>query len=122
MNQAFVMNGYFWHVYFVNPSSSLLIDRTCSRRVATTDANTLCIYLSEELRDGFLKTVLIHELGHAAMFSYGLLSVIHSFVRPSQWIEAEEWICNFIANYGDEIFNIANDILSPSLYLPRYSA
>lgn len=124
MSRAFVMNGYFWRVSFVAMNSSYLIDRTGSRRVATTDPDTLCIYLSDELKgaNSFLRTVLVHELGHAAMFSYGLLPAIHSFVKPDQWIEAEEWVCNFIADYGDGIFNIANSILSPPLRLPRYSA
>lgn len=122
MNKIFTMNGYLWRVLFVTPESDLLIDRTGSRRVATTDANTLCIYLSSELKGEFLRKVLVHELGHAVMFSYDLLSAVHSFVRPNQWVEAEEWMCNFIADYGDRIFNIANTILSPSYYLPRYSA
>lgn len=122
MNSGFVMNGYFWHVWAVDPRSDLLVDRTGSRRVATTDINTLCIYLSSELKAGFLRTVLIHELGHAAMVSYGLLEAIHDFVHPDKWIEAEEWVCNFVADYGDDIFDIANSILSPSYRLPRYSA
>lgn len=55
---------------------------------------------------------MVHELGHAAMFSYNLLPAIHRFVKPNRWIEAEEWVCNFIADYGDDILDIADSILS----------
>lgn len=46
------------------------------------------------------------------MFSYGLLPAIHSFVKSQHWLEAEEWVCNFIADYGDEVLAIADHILS----------
>ena len=107
-------------ICYVEPTNSYLIDRTGELRVATADPNTLCVYLSKDLKGDFLRTVLLHELGHVSMFSYGLLPAIHSFVKPSRWIEAEEWVCNFIADYGEEILNIANHILAPdsSFYLP----
>ena len=120
---TFFINGYLWRVCYVNPNDPYLVDRTNSLRVATTDPSRYCVYLSSELSGDFLRTVLVHELGHAVMFSYGLLPAIHSFVKPDHWIEAEEWVCNFVADYGDGIFDIANDILSTnSFYLPRYSA
>lgn len=105
------MNGYLWRIRYVDPYSEYLIDRTGNLRVATTDFNTRCLYLSNELSGDFLRTVLIHELGHVTMISYDLLPIIHGFVKPSRWIEAEEWVCNFIADYGDEVIFIANNIL-----------
>lgn len=45
------------------------------------------------------------------MISYGLVDDIRRMVRPEYWIEMEEWVCNFIADYGYEIFKIANNIL-----------
>lgn len=108
----FSINGYLWIVSFVSNTSPYLIDRTGRLAVATTDPSLKCIFLSDELYGSFLRTVLLHELGHVTMFSYGLLPVIHDFVKPSKWIEAEEWVCNFIADYGDEVFKIASDILS----------
>lgn len=105
------MNGYLWRIYYVDPHDERLVDRTHNLRVATTDFNTCCLYLSNELSGDFLRTVFIHELGHVTMFSYNLLPAIHIFVTPEKWIEAEEWVCNFIADYGDEVLFIANDIL-----------
>ena len=107
----FYMNGYRWQVIFVDPEDSRLMDRTETQRVATTDPNTLCIYLSDELEEPFLRTVLAHELSHCVMFSYGLLHDIHMMVDPRYWIRAEEWICNFLANYGERIFSLTNEIL-----------
>ena len=58
-----------------------------------------------------LTRVLIHELGHCAIFSFDLLDDIHRMVHPRYWLEAEELVCNFIADYGMKIFSIAYKIL-----------
>ena len=105
------MNGYMWRIVYVSPHSPYLIDRTNQMRIATTDPNTLCIYLSSDLEGELLTTVLLHELGHCVIFSYGLLDDIHSVVDRNYWIEAEEWICNFIADYGQQVFRIKQKIL-----------
>lgn len=109
--ESFLMNGYLWRVKFVKPESEFLVDRTNNLRVATTDPITRCIYLSNQLTGDFLNTVLLHELGHCVMFSYGLLKEIHSIVDPEDWIDVEEWVCNFIADYGLKIFETAYDVL-----------
>lgn len=108
--RSFLMNGYIWHVLFVHPESDLLIDRTGNARVATTDPTTLCIYISHDLYGDFLDRVLIHELGHCALFSFDLLADIHRMVYKEYWIEAEEFICNFIADYGRLIFSIYGEM------------
>lgn len=105
------MNGYLWHVKFVPPSAPELVDRTNTLTVATTDPDTQCIYLSEALEGQFLNRVLLHELGHVVMLSYGLILSIRNRLPQHMWIEAEEWCCNLIADYGGEIFARAHDIL-----------
>lgn len=117
----FTMNGYLWHVVRVNPNSSFLIDRSGSRRVATTDPSTLSVYLSDELQGSFLVTVLLHELGHCVMVSYDLIDDIQRAVRPEYWTEAEEWICNIIADHGRQIFSIAYQTLGQQAweYIPH---
>lgn len=55
--------------------------------------------------------MLLHELGHATMVSYGMLPELHRMMRPAYWIEAEEWICNLLADYGAMIFWKASDQL-----------
>lgn len=85
----------------------MLYDRTGKLTVATTDPVSHTVYLSTKLRGQFLMRVFIHELGHCVMVSYDLIDQIHRMVKPEYWIEAEEWICNFIADYGITIFSIA---------------
>ena len=51
-----------------------------------------------------MSTVLIHELGHCVIFSFNLQYDIHKVVKEDYWLEAEEWLCNFIAGYGRLIF------------------
>lgn len=108
---SFYMNGYLWRVLFVNPDNPMLVDRTNTLRVATTDPTSNCIYISNALSGSLRMRVLVHELGHCAIFSFHLLPAIHRMVRTEFWIEAEEWICNFIADYGMTIFEAAYDIL-----------
>lgn len=108
---SFSMNGYFWNVQFVEANSPMLMDRTGKRAFATTDPRSHKVYLSNVLHGDFLMKVLIHELGHCALVSYDLLDDIHRMVKPEYWIEAEEWACNLLADYGFKIFSIAFDIL-----------
>lgn len=114
---SFYMNGYLWHVYFIDPYNDLLVDRTNTLRVATTDPKTSSIFLSIYLQGDFLRHVLTHELGHCVMFSYHLLDDIHRMVHPKYWVEAEEWVCNFIADYSFDVLNIVNWILGDSNYI-----
>ena len=89
----------------------MLIDRSGENRVATTDPASRKIFLSRELHGAFLRKVLSHELGHVAMVSYGLLPDIHRMSYPRDWIEIEEWICNFIADYGQENASLVTSLL-----------
>lgn len=55
--------------------------------------------------------VLIHEICHCVLYSYGLLYDIHKAVKKDYWILAEEWICNFLYDYGLEAQQIGIDML-----------
>lgn len=108
---SFAMGGDVWRVSFVDHESRLLIDRTGHLRVATTDPETNTVYLSKELSGDMLVRVLIHEMGHCAMVSYGLMNELHRLVKPWKRVEAEEWVCNFLADYGMRIFERARRVL-----------
>ena len=116
----FRLNGILWQIIFVPPNSSYLIDRTGQHTVATTDPLTQCIYLSSDLTGDFKTRVIIHEIGHCALFSFNLLSAIHSLVPPSEWVIAEEWVCNLFADYGLYIFNALYDVIGEEIwqYIP----
>ena len=43
------MNGYLWHIAFVNPGSAKLVDRTGVSTLATTDPTVMRIYISDVL-------------------------------------------------------------------------
>lgn len=105
------MNGDIWHVEIVDPRNPKLVDRTHALRVATTDPKDFTVYLSKDLSGQFLMRVFTHELGHCVMYSYGLIDEIHRMTYPEYWIDAEEWVCNFLADYGYRVFQIAYSIL-----------
>lgn len=111
MLNSFVMNGLLWNVRFTNPNNPILVDRTNTFTCAVTDPATMTIYLADNLRGAFLNRVLLHELGHVTMFSYGFVDDIHRMCKKAYWIEAEEWVCNFLANYSGMIISVAKDIM-----------
>ncbi len=53
----------------------------------------------------------------AALFSYELLPDIHKAVKRQYWMEAEEWVCNFIADYGMRIFSIAYEVMGEDAWM-----
>lgn len=109
--QTFYVNGILWCIIFVAPNNPELVDRTGELRVATTNPMKHVVFLARTLHGDFLRTVLIHELGHVAMISYGMLPEIHSMTKPQYWIEMEEYICNIIADKGTTLIDIADSIL-----------
>ena len=111
MIDEFYMNGLHWRIRFVNPNSDILIDRTLSKTVAVTDPDTMTIYLSNKLHGEFLTRVVLHELSHAMMISYGYLEQIHKYCKKRHWVDMEELIANLIAQQAKEIFERAYDIV-----------
>lgn len=105
------INNQSWGVESVSPDSPVLIDRTGVFRVATTDPSRRMIFLSNRLEGDFRVRVLLHELSHVVLFAYGLTDAIHRYVNPRDWIMAEEWVCNFMADYGRTVFQAAYDTL-----------
>ena len=111
MIDEFYMNGLRWKVRFVDPDNDILIDRTLAKTVGVTDPDTMTIYLSNKLRESFLTTVVLHELSHAMMISYGYLEQIHRYCKKRYWVDMEELIANLIAQQAKEIFQRAYDIV-----------
>lgn len=101
------MNGLSWRIIVTDQNDPMLVDRTYKRTVGTTDPISQTVYISNQIYGDFFIKVLIHELGHCAMISFGLIEQIQRMIKPEYQIEAEEWICNFLADYGFGIFSIA---------------
>lgn len=98
----FTMNGYQWDVVFVRSNSPELQRSDGSITVGMTDWNKRTVFLSNALRGAFLRKVFIHEVCHVACFSYGI----------SIDIDQEEFLCDFIATYGDEIFGVVDNLFA----------
>lgn len=93
----------------------MLIDRSGHTVVASTDPISRTIYLVNGLNGDFYIRVLLHELGHCTMVAYGLIDEIHQIIPERYWIDVEEWICNYLADYGRLIFEIARSIMGEDL-------
>lgn len=118
----FIMNGILWHLKTVPYYSTELMDRTGNMTLATTDPVTNTIFLSDSVSGYMKKKVIAHEMGHAACVSYGLISVIRECCKSSRCIEMEEFICNFVADYGEEIFERTYEMMGDDAlyYMPGY--
>lgn len=111
MLRQFYMNGDLWRVQFVPPQDDVLIDRTGKRTLAVSDYSTMLISIADNIHGELLNRVFIHELGHCVMFSYGLLQELHRMVKKRHWVDAEEFVCNILADYGHFVIRTARDIL-----------
>lgn len=109
--RGFAVNGYWWKVRKVGSGSQKLVDRTGLRCLATTDPDEMTVWIDESISGDMLDRVLVHEIGHCVIWSYDLIGELHRMVRPSHWVEAEEWVCNFVADYGLMIFESARAVL-----------
>lgn len=120
MKAKFKMGADTWTLSTCAPSSSVLIDRTGVRTVAVTDPQAKMVWLSSALSGDFKRRVLLHELGHCAMISFGLIDDIHNLTDPDEWIPVEEWCCNFLADYGKYILKAFGNLIGDQIwdYLP----
>lgn len=73
--------------------------------------NPNTIMKQKNLHGELLNRVFIHELGHCVMFSYGLLPELHRMIKKRYWVDAEEFICNILADYSHFVIGTARDIL-----------
>lgn len=117
------MNGLRWKLIPVEPGEKHLLDKSGARRLAATDLAAQEIYYNKMyFRDNVFESIhssmqfhptagdlgiriIVHEIGHCAIYSYNLLYDIHKVVKEEYWAEAEEWLCNYLCDYGMLIFN-----------------
>lgn len=97
----FSINGTMWQVQYKNSNSGELKRSDNVSALGVTDRNTHTIYLSNALQGFMQRKVLIHEVCHAICMSYDVYLPI----------EQEEILCDFVATYGDEVFDIVDMIL-----------
>lgn len=69
--------------------------------LGVTDKEKMCVFLYAGLRGNLLRKVLMHEIGHVYMFSYGY------YIPPEQ----EEFVCSFLDMYADMIVSDTNYVI-----------
>ena len=111
MLRQIYMKGDLWRVQVVPSQDDVLIDRTGSRTLGVSDYSTHIISIANNLHGELLNRVFIHELGHCVMFSYGLLPELHRMIKKRYWVDAEEFVCNILADYGQFVIRTTRDIL-----------
>ena len=94
------INGINWYMIRERSDSPILMRSDGSITVGMCDRETQTIYISDALHGRFLRKVLLHEICHSAMFSYGI----------NMSVEKEELFCDLLSTYGDEIIAITDSV------------
>lgn len=115
-----VINGDVWRVARVPVGDPSLIDRTGNARLATTDAKTMTIYVSKDVKPPLLDKVVLHEVSHAVTVSYGLLEPLRAKLPPYLWVDVEEWAAQLVENHALEASHVAAQALGRPLCVGGY--
>ena len=98
----FEINGIIWQVAIVSPNHPALKMPNGNYAIGCCNTDNKTIYLSEEVWSNALqRELLIHEVAHAAIASYGY-DLSH---------KEEEFVATFIHSHIDEILAIVNSLL-----------
>ena len=98
----FEINGVIWQVVVVSPNHPMLKMPNGTWAIGCCNPNTQTIYLSEEVASSqLLRELLIHEVAHAAIASYG-------YKLPHN---CEEFLAIFIHTHIDEILAIVDTLI-----------
>lgn len=104
------LNGDIWGVERVYSDDPMLTMPNGVQTLGVTDNNVKMIFIDRFLRGPLLRKVLIHEITHAWMFSYG-------YSLP---VDQEEFVCDFIASNADDIITKADELICTGVC--RYAA
>ena len=96
------INGKTWYIRLVQSDSPMLMRSDGSYTVGMCYRTTQTIYISDLLQGKFLRKVLIHEVCHSAMCSYGI----------DMSVEQAELFCDLVSTYGAEIIGIVDSIFN----------
>lgn len=96
----FVIKGDSWRLQFVRPNDTRLEKEDGTLTLGVTDNATKTVYVNDSLNDYMTQKVISHELVHVACFEYGYV--------VSR--ETEEYISDFLASYGREIFRVVDEL------------
>ena len=91
----FIINNIMWQIVFVPSDSNKLMRSDGSISLAVTDFNDKTVYVSDDVKNGYLRKVMAHELCHCFCFSYNIYMPI----------QQEEYLADWISLYGAEKFS-----------------
>jgi len=97
-----------WRIVEVSPTDYHLMRNDCSFTLGCCNNYEKTIYVSDSLNYAKYKHVITHELCHAFIFE----------LEIDIPISEEERLCNMIADYGNDIVEIA-DLLSAEMEKAR---
>ena len=98
------VNNTTWYIQKVAPNSFDLMRSDGCYTLGVTDNSVKTIYINRNLNDFMFEKVLTHEICHVFCFEYNL----------EFSIDFEEKLCDFVATYGRNIFEIVDEILQKS--------
>lgn len=97
----FTVNGKEWQLSFVEPTNTMLIRSDKVFTLGVTDNNYQTVFINNQLKGKLLDKVVCHELVHVFSFSYDM----------DIPIDTEEIVADFLATYGRNVFNVADELL-----------
>ena len=97
----FTINGVKWQIRLVTPNSNYLKRSDGTITLGVTDNELKTVFINRNLSDFMFQKVLTHEITHVFCFEMGCLLDI----------ETEEIIADFLATFGREVLQVADDIL-----------
>ena len=98
----FTVNGEKWQLSFVKPNDVMLMRSDKTITLGVTDDNYRTVFINNKLNGRLLDKVLCHELVHVFSFA-------HDLNIP---IKTEELIADFLATYGRDVFDVADELLT----------
>lgn len=106
-----VIGGHVWGVVGVSPGDPFLVDRTGTPRLATADATTRTIRMSDAIPAHMRDRVLLHEAAHAAMHEAGVTDLLAGEPDDSRRILAEELLAWFLETHAVEVVDAVSSHL-----------
>lgn len=98
----FEINGKVFDIQYVSPTHEKLMKWDGTYALGCTDARDMCVYVNKFLKGALLRKVVCHELVHCFCIAYGCVLDV----------ETEEICADFLATYGQEVFEVADEVLS----------
>lgn len=98
----FIINNIIWKIVFVPQDNDKLMRSDGSISLAVTDFNDRVVYISDRVKNGYLRKVMAHELCHCFCFSYNLYMPI----------QQEEYLADWVSVYGTDLICLLDNLMA----------